>query len=143
DSPRRYLASTPIPSSQSMGTALGRLPSCERRRSLHDVGSPIVDGHLDIAWNALTQRHGFVGSRAPGYLVNRSTLARAGVGLVIATLFCGPAVARRRLESDFVYSTPAEARLMALAELGYYHGAGLRLVTSRRQLQDYVSNWRP
>ena len=55
-----------------------------------------VDAHFDVAWNALSQGHGFVGRRVDGYLIDRTSLADANVGLIFATLFCGPHVARKR-----------------------------------------------
>jgi len=42
----------------------------------------IVDAHLDIGWNAIAHGRGFPGRPAKGYVVSRSALERARVGLV-------------------------------------------------------------
>jgi membrane dipeptidase len=103
----------------------------------------IVDGHLDISWNALAEGSDFTGKPAPGHLVSRATLNSAGVGLVFATLYCAPESARKMLHTDFVYSTPGEAALMAQAQLGYYRSVGLRALKTRAELRRYVRGWRP
>ncbi len=104
----------------------------------------IVDAHLDIAWNALAHGRGFGGEPAPGYLVSREALARAGVGLVFPTLYCAPRAGQgRRFGGAFTYSTPGEASVMALAQAGYYGAAGLPLLRDRSGLDEYVRHWRP
>jgi membrane dipeptidase len=102
----------------------------------------IVDGHLDIAWNAVGEGRPFEGDPAPGYMVSRRTLARAGVGLVFATIYCAPAGRHQGKARPFAYATPAEARLMALAQLGFYRSLGLPLLRSRAELSDHVAGWR-
>jgi membrane dipeptidase len=102
----------------------------------------IVDGHLDIAWNALAEGRTFEGDPAPGYVVSRAALAQAGVGLVFATIYCAPAGRRRAKGPRFAYTTPGEARLMALAQLGYYRSVGMPLLRDRAQLRDHVAGWR-
>jgi membrane dipeptidase len=103
----------------------------------------IVDGHLDIAWNALSYGRGFEGDPAPGHLVSRRSLESAGVGLVFATLFAAPASEPELAETGLTYRTAREARLQALAQLGYYAAVGLPLVRGaadldRRGLQAVV-----
>jgi membrane dipeptidase len=102
----------------------------------------IVDAHLDISWNALAEGSDFTGKPAPGHLISRATLSSAGVGLVFATLYCAPKSAKKMLHTEFVYSTPREAVLMAQAQLGYYRSVGLRLLRTRSEVRDYVRNWR-
>ncbi|MGH7903676.1 MAG: hypothetical protein ACREPA_06075, partial [Candidatus Dormibacteraceae bacterium] len=63
----------------------------------------IVDGHLDIAFNALAEGRGFEAPPAPGFLVSRPALAGAGVGLVFATIFCPPARRGKDIAGGFVY----------------------------------------
>ena len=102
----------------------------------------IVDGHLDIAWNAISAGRPFVGPPAPGYVVSRPTLAAAGVGLIFATLYCAPTRARRSMRTRFVYGSPHEAYLMATAQVNYYRSVGLDLLLDRRQLSTYAAGWR-
>ncbi|HLQ60457.1 MAG TPA: membrane dipeptidase, partial [Candidatus Acidoferrales bacterium] len=102
----------------------------------------IADAHLDIAWNAISAGRGFLSDPAPGYLVSHSSLARAGVGLVCATLYCAPARARRSMRTRFTYGTPHEAHLMATAQLNYYRACGLPLLRTRAELEQYARTWR-
>lgn len=102
----------------------------------------IVDGHLDIAWNAISAGRPFLGPPAPHHLVSRPTLAAAGVGLVFATLYCAPARARRSMRTRFVYEDAHEAYLMATTQLNYYRSVGLELLGSRRALSTYAAGWR-
>ncbi len=102
----------------------------------------IVDAHLDIAWNAIADGRGFLGSPAPGYLVSRSSLTAAGVGLVFATLYTSPARRKVPVRTRFVYENGHEAFLMATAELNYYASCALPLIRDRRELMTYIRNWR-
>jgi membrane dipeptidase len=102
----------------------------------------IVDAHLDIAWNAISDGRGFEGAPAPGYVVSRQALASAGVGLVFATLYTSPARARRSMRTRFVYENAHEAHIMAVAEVNYYRTVGLPLITSAAQLETYARRWR-
>ena len=102
----------------------------------------IVDAHLDIAWNAISAGRGFEGAPAPGYVVSRSSLASAGVGLVFATLYTAPAQGRRAMRTRFVYENAHEAHLMATTEVNYYRTVGLRLVPTAAELKAYVRGWR-
>jgi len=94
----------------------------------------IVDAHLDIAWNALSYGRGFEGGPAPGHLVSRHALEAAGVGLVFATLFAAPDADPELRETGITYRSPREARLQALAQLGYYGAAGLPIVRAAGDL---------
>ena len=102
----------------------------------------IVDAHLDIAWNAISAGRGFLGSPAPGYLISRSSLAAAGVGLVFATLYTAPARAGRAMRTRFVYENEHEAHIMAVAEVNYYKSCDLQLIRTRGDLDAYVRGWR-
>jgi membrane dipeptidase len=103
----------------------------------------IVDAHLDIGWNAIAHGRGFVGEPAKGYVISRSALERAGVGLSFATLYTAPARARRSMRTRFVYESAHEAHIMAMAQVGYYATTGLQLIRDRRELASYVRGWRP
>jgi membrane dipeptidase len=102
----------------------------------------IVDGHLDIAWNAIAHGRGFLQPPAPGYLVSRSSLIGAEVGLVFATLYTAPPRAGRSMRTRFVYETPHEANVMATAEVNYYRTCGLEFIGDREALSAYVRGWR-
>ena len=102
----------------------------------------IVDAHLDIAWNAVSAGRGFQSEPAPGYLVSRSSLGAAGVGLVFATLYTAPAQAGRAMRTRFVYENEHEAHIMALAELNYYRSCGLQLIGTKGELDAYIRGWR-
>src|SRR5579864_957443 len=102
----------------------------------------IVDAHLDIAWNAISAGRGFLGAPAPGYLISRSSLAGAGVGLVFATLYTAPARAGRSMRTRFVYENAHEANIMASAEVNYYRAGRLDLIVDRAGLRAYTTDWR-
>lgn len=99
----------------------------------------IVDAHLDLAYNALNGRD--VTSPAAQQPANEDGIATVGlpdlrrgnVSLVCATIFCEPASPSRG-----GYSTPDEARAVALKQLQWYReqiAAGtLRFVTGAATL---------
>jgi membrane dipeptidase len=104
----------------------------------------IVDGHQDIAWNALGEGRGFDGPPAPGYVVSRPALQRAGVGLVFPTIFSlPPAGSQTAADRALTYRTPHEAHVLARAQLNYYHAVGLRLLTSGPEVREYARTWVP
>jgi membrane dipeptidase len=102
----------------------------------------IVDAHLDIAWNAISDGRGFLSEPAPGYVVSRPALAAAGVGLVFATLYEAPARAGRGMRTRFVYENEHEAHIIAVAQVNYYRSCGLRLIRTKGELAAYVRGWR-
>ena len=102
----------------------------------------IVDAHLDIGWNAISSGRGFLLPPAPGYVVSRSSLVAAEVGLVFATLYTAPARATRSMRTRFVYENAHEANLMATAQVNYYRASGLDLIGTRDELAAYARNWR-
>jgi membrane dipeptidase len=102
----------------------------------------IVDAHLDIAWNAVSAGRGFLAPPAPNYLISRSSLVGAGVGLVFATLYAAPARAGRSMRTRFVYENPHEANVMAMAEVNYYRSCGLQFIGDKAELKAYLRGWR-
>jgi len=102
----------------------------------------IVDGHLDIGWNAIADGRGFLAPPAPGYLVSRPALVAAGVGLVFATLYTAPARAGRAMRTRFVYENAHEAHIMATAEVNYYRSCGLELIRNKGELDSYLRGWK-
>ncbi|GAC1692235.1 MAG: membrane dipeptidase [Candidatus Dormibacteraceae bacterium] len=102
----------------------------------------IVDAHLDIGWNALAHGRGFLQPPAPNYLISRSSLAGAGVGLIFATLYTAPARAGRAMRTRFVYENAHEANIMATAQVNYYESCGLELIGDKAELESYVRGWK-
>ena len=102
----------------------------------------IVDAHLDIGWNAISAGRGFLNPPAPGYLVSRSSLVGAGIGLVFATLYTAPARAQRSMRTRFVYENAHEAHLMATAQVNYYRSCDLQLIGDQAGLAAYAKNWK-
>lgn len=102
----------------------------------------IVDAHLDIAWNAISDGRGFLAEPAPGYLVSRSSLVKAGVGVIFATLYTAPARAQRSMRTRFVYENPHEAYVMATAEVNYYRACNLQLLGTKAELAAYQRGWK-
>jgi membrane dipeptidase len=102
----------------------------------------IVDAHLDIAWNAISDGRGFLAPPAPGYLVSRPSLVAAGVGMVFATLYTAPAQAGRAMRTRFVYENAHEAHIMAVAQVNYYRTCGLSFILNKAELAEYASGWR-
>ncbi len=103
----------------------------------------IVDGHLDIAWNALIEGRGFDTSAPRGYIISRQSLASAGVGLVFATVFTEPGASKIIPTTRFAYDTPREANLVGRLQVGYYQSVGLRVLRTRRELRSYQRAWQP
>jgi membrane dipeptidase len=102
----------------------------------------IVDAHLDIGWNALADGRGFLGPPAPRYLISRSALTGAGVGLVFATLYTAPALAKRAMRTRYVYENAHEAHIMARSQVNYYRTCELHLIRDSRELRRYVRGWK-
>src|SRR5438045_5149476 len=102
----------------------------------------IVDAHLDIGWNAISAGRGFLNPPGPGYLVSRSSLVGAGIGLVFATLYTAPARAQRSMRTRFVYETAHEAHLMATAQVNYYRSCDLQLIGDQAGLAAYAKHWK-
>jgi membrane dipeptidase len=122
----------------------------------------IVDGHLDVAWNALYSGRDLTlplaalrASRpdAAGAMTSLPAFGDAGVGLVFATLFTEPAESWLKGVFDEPelarpprrYSTPEEAEEHALEMLDVYRGwadRGLvRIITGRATLAEHVERF--
>src|SRR5438445_11659536 len=102
----------------------------------------IVDAHLDIGWNAISAGRGFLQPPAEGYLVSRSSLIAAEVGLVFATLYTAPARAQRSMRTRFGYENAHEAHLMATAQVNYYRSCDLQLIGDQAGLAAYAKGWK-
>ncbi|MEK7765534.1 MAG: membrane dipeptidase, partial [bacterium] len=123
----------------------------------------IVDGHLDLAWNALQwnrdltrpvaelRRGPYVevavvsGQPPRGDIVPTVALPemrRGGVGLCFATLLAR-STGRPIAHMDF--ASPLQAHAVAQGQLAYYRalaaGGFLRPVASRRELDRHVAAW--
>src|ERR1700704_1670885 len=118
------------------------IPSFQDFASSTLTDALIVDAHLDIAWNAIAAGRGFLAPPAPGYLVSRSSLVTAGVGLVFATLYTAPARAGRAMRTRYVYENAHEAHIMATSQVNYYKSCGLQLIGDKGELKTYVGGWR-
>ena len=102
----------------------------------------LVDAHLDIAWNAISAGRGFLQPPAGGYMVSRSSLVAAEIGLIFATIYCAPARAERSMRTRFVYENPHEANVMATAQVNYYRASGLDFIGDRAALAAYMRGWK-
>ena len=119
----------------------------------------IIDGHLDLAYNALVNgrnlqqplqqlRDQEKGRHPAGIpLVTLPTLKEAGVGIVFGTIFTSPAN-RRDLATapQFLYHDQAQAHKLGMAQLDYYHrlvdeDETLRLVGTQADLADVVHSY--
>src|SRR5579864_5249084 len=99
-----------------------------------------VDAHLDIAWGELVENRAFDRPVEPGYLISRSSLIDAGIGLVFPTIFCPPSTTTV-IAQRFTYSSASEANIMGTRQLAYYNSLDLRLITTREELSAYVGAW--
>ncbi|MFV9505754.1 MAG: dipeptidase [Oscillochloridaceae bacterium umkhey_bin13] len=119
----------------------------------------LVDGHLDLAYNAIHLGRDLVAGVAairaaeptpnPGIgvaTVGLPELQAGEFGLVFATLFTMPDhTIGSDLPNELVYHTPEEAHAQARAQLGYYldwEARGLaRIIRSRADLADHRATW--
>ena len=114
----------------------------------------IVDGHLDLAYDALINGRNLQQSlqklranekgRHPAGIATMTlpALQEAGIGLVFATLFALPA---ERPTSESGYHTQAQARQMAMSQLDYYQRLAdedetIQLVYTQSDLADVVDS---
>ena len=125
--------------------------------SEHPAKTPLIDGHLDLAYNVLAAGRDLTlpldALRRQGHkdaLVTLPELRRTGIGIVFGTVYVQPAAAQlitqgirqgARLPGR-VYETPEEARALALAQLGLYESwedAGLiRIIRNQSDLEPYA-----
>jgi membrane dipeptidase len=112
---------------------------------------PLVDGHLDLAYNAVSGRdltrsaletRALEGDRPNRATVSLPDLRRGGLALAFATLFANPATSTL---SEGGYRTPEEAEAQALAQLAVYEdweARGLvRIVRDRSGLAGHLAAW--
>ncbi len=116
----------------------------------------IVDGHLDLAWNALqwnrdllcsvhTTRTREIEIAGPGRgqgTVALPELRKARVGLCFATLL---ARSTGRAKPDIDYSSPTQAHGVAQGQLAYYQGleqqGHARIITDAMGLNSHAQAW--
>ena len=121
----------------------------------------IIDGHQDIAWNALeldrdvlqsaylvrSQETNNVIPRIAGERVTGLPEYLAGrVGIIFASLFVSPAQEAIPGYNSMVYTTPVQAEQCAQEQLGYYRGLAekeprIRLITSPVELDSVTASW--
>lgn len=125
-----------------------------------DPAAPlIVDAHLDLAWSSLANGRDLARPVAEIRRAERRTrdnvmltlpdLARGNIALVFGTLYAQPA--SLSFAQDLVsahpggYTTPAEARAQATAQLEQYlrweDGGHLRLIRHLPDLDDHLRRW--
>lgn len=115
----------------------------------------LIDGHLDLAYNALVNGRNLQQSlqqlrskekgRHPAGIatVTLPALKEAGVGILFGTVFALPA---DRRSSEAGYHTQAQAQQMANAQLDYYHRLAdedetIRLVRTQSELAEVVNGF--
>lgn len=117
--------------------------------------SVIVDGHEDIAYNALALGRNFLSelaalrSQSPGSegkpTVCLPELVKGNVRIVFATLFaapCGDTLVQKL--GGPCYTTPDEARAQALEQLRYYKDlertGRVSIIRSKEELEEHLSD---
>lgn len=123
---------------------------------------PIVDAHLDLAYNVVdvgrdltlpaAELRAHEGRTTEQVTATLPELRRGGVAVVFGTIFAEPAgkdlgqAVPRAGEGPGGYSTDDEAEAMGLAQLAVYEGWArdglVRLVTSRQDLAAHMEAWR-
>jgi len=123
----------------------------------------IIDGHEDIAWNAVcfgrdyTQsayvtRRREAGTRIPeqtgSCMLGRPEWLMGHVGVIFATIFVSPARSALGAWDSEVYTTPAEAYDRAMRQMEYYHHLvddceTFMLVETRADLEQVLESWAP
>ena len=149
-------ADTPIPTASPAFT-----PSATPTSPPAPVPALVIDGHQDIAWNALefgrdplqsayAIREREAGSGIPHLIGQRVTglpeYLAGRVGIIFATLFVMPAERAYTGWTKTAYSSPRQAEQRANEQLRYYHQlAGqaprLRLIRSKSDLEEVVAAW--
>jgi membrane dipeptidase len=116
----------------------------------------IIDGHLDLAWNALqwnrniqhsvytirTGESNLSGAGRGQGTVSLPEMRKGRVAVCFATLI---ARSTGRTVQNVDYGSPYQAYAVAQGQLAYYHaldGAGeIRLITNREELDKHISAW--
>jgi membrane dipeptidase len=120
----------------------------------------IVDGHEDLANNALGWRRNYrraarwtrqqeqgstIASSFGQCMVGMPDLLRGRVGIVFGTLFVAPA--RRQMQNDpLVYRDVSEAYRLGMAQLDFYHrwaeqDRHIHVIASQSDLQEVLASW--
>ncbi len=122
----------------------------------------IIDGHEDIAWNALELNRNYLQSVAAGRraeenspipthigerLLGLPEWIEGNVALIFATLFVTPANRAEELDQHLVYHTPEEAQRLCLQELQYYQRlteqtSACNIVTSWQSVEEVLASWK-
>ena len=130
--------------------------------TLDPADCPIVDAHMDVAWNALYNGRDLTKtvaeiraqeSRTWGTaMTSLPTMGTAGVAVVFATLFAEPAVAWSGVMDEYPtsrpvsrYSTPEQAEAQALEMLDLYQRwadiGAIRILETRDQLAAHLNSF--
>jgi membrane dipeptidase len=161
-----------------MGLPVGRLPAPMRRRleaelaerqselpenARPEPGYLIVDGHLDLAYNALkfdrdplrpvaATRQQEAETPSPNGVATVAVpdLLAGGVAVAIASVFVMPASSPFPFvyHEPTTYEHPADAHAKGMAQLDYYHALAdrderIRLVLDRRTLAEVITSHEP
>lgn len=126
----------------------------------------IIDGHLDLAYNAINFKRdylrgvqttrkleeGEIPEKVNGQCtVGFPDMMRGRVGLAFGTIFVEPAkssMAASEKGYTITYRDAAEAHVQGMTQLDYYYRLAdrdqrIRLVTTRKDLEDVVAQWQP
>lgn|SRR5574341_4235 len=123
----------------------------------------IVDGHADIAWNALAfgrdytqitrsirerERGTDIPSRNGNTLLGRDAWLEGQVAVIFATLYESPMQHRLGEWDVLAYRTPQEAYRIAGLQLDLYHrlsdeGKLFRVIGTQKDLADVLATWDP
>lgn len=129
--------------------------------TLPHVHNIIVDGHQDIAWNALNHGRDFTLSawakrrrETDPVFVRRYGQCMAGlpdeivgrVAVACATIYVSPAWARMYPDEKILYETPQEAYRLGLQQMDYYERLAdeqprIDRITTRQELDAVLATW--
>jgi len=122
----------------------------------------IIDGHEDIAWNALELSRNYLQSVAAGRRAEENSPIPTQIGerllglpewiegkvaIIFATLFITPANHAEELDQRLVYHTPEEAQRLCFQELQYYQQlteqtSACEIVTSWQGVEKTLASWK-
>ena len=112
-------------------------------------GTPIVDAHLDLAWNVLNGRNydlpaaeiRAIEGRDSGCMVTLPELERGGVAVAFATLYSGTAT--YDADGNGVYPRPPEedARRQLDVYAGWESAGKARIIRDRSDLAEHLEAW--
>ncbi len=121
----------------------------------------IIDGHEDIAWNAIelgrnilqsvsegrqAEKHGPIPQHIGERLIGLPQWIDGKVALIFATIFATPASHAEALDHHLVYHSAEEAHRLCQLELAYYQQItnqtpALRIVTTWQDVQSVLTSW--